>query len=135
MEIFEDKNHKIIHGDAIKALNEIADNSIDLIFADPPYNIGKIFNGHVEKWDSDEAYLNWCYQWIDLCIKKLKPNGSFYVMTSTQFMPYFDIYIRAKLNIMARCTNLSCSVLKIKTTIHLIQMIFWLRQKLGQKES
>jgi len=51
MEIFGNENHKIIHGDAIEALASIADNSVDLIFADPPYNIGKNFNGHLDKWD------------------------------------------------------------------------------------
>lgn len=40
MKIFGDSEHKIIHSDAIIALNEeIADESIDLVFADPPYNI------------------------------------------------------------------------------------------------
>src|ERR1019366_53148 len=103
MEILGTKNHKIIYGDALEALRiEVADNSVDLIFADPPYNFGKNFNGHLDKWTKDEDYLNWCYEWLDLCIKKLKPNGSFYVMTSTQFMPYFDIYLRNKLNILSR---------------------------------
>jgi len=103
MEILGTKNHKIIHGDALEVLRtKVVDNSIDLIFADPPYNIGKNFNGHLDKWAEDEDYLNWCYEWLDLCIRKLKPNGSFYVMTSTQFMPYFDIYLRNKLNILSR---------------------------------
>lgn len=103
MEVLGNKKHKIIFGDALDALrNEVADNSVDLIFADPPYNIGKNFNGIIDKWEKDEDYLNWCYEWLDLCVKKLKPNGSFYVMTSTQFMPYFDIYLRDKLNIMSR---------------------------------
>jgi len=103
MEIFENEHCKIIHGDAIEALkSQIKDNSVDLIFADPPYNIGKNFNGHIEKWDSDESYIKWCYEWLDICIRKLKANGSFYVMTSTQFMPYFDLYLRNKLNILSR---------------------------------
>ncbi|EOQ88544.1 putative adenine-specific methylase YhdJ [Leptospira yanagawae serovar Saopaulo str. Sao Paulo = ATCC 700523] len=103
MEVFQSDGHKIIQGDAIIALDSyIEDNSIDLIFADPPYNIGKNFNGLRDKWDSDNEYLTWCYQWLDLCIKKLKPTGSFYVMTSTQFMPYFDIYLREKINILSR---------------------------------
>ena len=103
MEIFENGDHKIFWGDAVKVLeNQIADNSIDLIFADPPYNIGKSFNGYKEKWSSDEEYLKWCYKWLDLCIKKLKPNGSFYVMTATQFMPFFDIYLQNKINILSR---------------------------------
>lgn len=103
MEVFGTDNYKIIHGDALQALKEqVADNSIDLIFADPPYNIGKNFNGHKDKWTKDEDYLKWCYEWLDLCVQKLKSNGSFYVMTSTQFMPYFDIYLREKLDILSR---------------------------------
>ncbi len=75
---------------------------MDLIFADPPYNIGKNFNGVADKWTTDEEYLTWCYRWLDLCVSKLKPTGSFYVMAATQFMPYFDIYLRNKLTILSR---------------------------------
>lgn len=103
MSFLGNKNYKIFNGDALNILrNEIADNSIDLIFADPPYNIGKDFNGHKDKWDTDESYLEWCYEWLDLCIQKLKPNGSFYVMTSTQFMPFFDIFLRKRMTILSR---------------------------------
>lgn len=103
MNILGTNSYKIIHGDAIEALaNEIEDNSVDLIFADPPYNIGKNFAGCKDKWETDEKYLTWCYQWLDLCICKLKPSGTFYVMTSTQFMPFFDLYLRTKLTILSR---------------------------------
>jgi len=103
MERFEKEGHVILLGDAINLLSdEIPNNSIDLIFTDPPYNIGKKFNGKKEKWASDDIYLKWCYEWLELCIKKLKPNGSFYVMAATQFMPYFDTYLREKLTILSR---------------------------------
>ncbi|MDP2336848.1 MAG: adenine-specific DNA-methyltransferase [Bacteroidota bacterium] len=102
MEIFGNNKHQIIFGDAVEALKSIPDNSVDLIFADPPYNIGKNFNGHKDKWATEEDYLNWCYSWLDLCVLKLKPTGSFYVMTATQFMPFFDIYLRKKLDILSR---------------------------------
>jgi len=103
MEIFEKNGHKIIYGDAIEAFqNQIKDGSIDLIFADPLYNIGKNFNGLMDKWKSEEEYLKWSYKWLDLCIRKLKPNGSFYVMTSTQNMPYFDIYLRKRMTVLSR---------------------------------
>ena len=102
MELFGNEKHKIIFGDVLEALNTLPNNSIDLIFADPPYNIGKNFNGHVEKWKTEESYLEWCYKWLDLCVAKLKPNGSLYVMTATQFMPFFDIYLRKKLHVLSR---------------------------------
>ncbi len=101
-QVFEKDEHKIIRGDALEVLPSIPDASIDLIFADPPYNIGKDFNGRKDKWASEEDYLTWCYRWLDLCVQKLKPNGSLYVMTSTQAMPYFDLYLREKLTILSR---------------------------------
>lgn len=103
MKVFEKDGHAVVWGGAVEALTEyVPDGTIDLIFADPPYNIGKDFNGRKDRWESDEAYLSWCYEWLDLCIKKLKPNGSFYVMTATQNMPYFDIYLRKRLYILSR---------------------------------
>ncbi len=103
MEIYKKATDEIICGDAIEALtNAVADNSIDLIFADPPYNIGKDFNGRKDRWVSDEAYHKWCYEWIDLCIAKLKSNGSMYLMTSTQNMPFLDIYVRQKMTVLSR---------------------------------
>jgi len=95
-------NHTLIRGDALKILKTIPDKSVSLIFVDPPYNIGKNFNGYKDKWDSEEEYLNWCYQWIDLCVQKLKDNGSMYLMAATQFMPYLDIYLRKKMHILSR---------------------------------
>ena len=100
---FGDKDHKIYQGDCLKVLDEkIKDESVDLIFVDPPYNIGKDFNTTKDKWNKDEEYLEWSYKWIQLCLKKLKNNGSFYVMTSTQFMPYFDLFLRDKVHILSR---------------------------------
>lgn len=102
IEEFSNNNGRIIHGDALEVLQQIPDESIDLIFVDPPYNIGKNFAGRKDKWKTDKDYLDWCYQWIDLCIQKVKPNGTLYLMTSTQFMPYFDLYVRDKVTILSR---------------------------------
>ena len=102
MKIFEKDGHKIIWGDAIDALETIKDNSIDLIFADPPYNIGKKFVDVPDRWESDRSYLSWCYKWLDMCVKKLKSTGTMYVMTATQNMPYFDLFLRDKLTILSR---------------------------------
>lgn len=96
-------NTCIYWGEAIQVLSElIADHSVHLIFADPPYNIGKHFSRFVDKWESDEAYAQWCCQWLDLCIQKLKPSGTLYVMSSTQGIPYLDIYLRKHLHILSR---------------------------------
>lgn len=92
----------LIRGDALKILPKLPDKSVNLIFVDPPYNIGKNFNGYRDKWDTDEDYLKWCYQWIELLINKLTDNGSMYLMGATQFMPYFDIFVKKKMDIRSR---------------------------------
>lgn len=95
--------HTIYFGDALNVLrNDIPDESADLIFADPPYNIGKRFANFHDKWPSDEAYAAWCYKWLSLCMAKLKQNGSMYVMASTQGMPYIDLYLRSNMTIKSR---------------------------------
>jgi site-specific DNA-methyltransferase (adenine-specific) len=103
MSKYEKNDHTIHHGDAIEILRqEISDESVDLVFVDPPYNIGKKFSNFHDKWPSDAEYAKWAYQWIDECIRVLKPKGTLYLMTSTQAMPYFDLYVRDKLTILSR---------------------------------
>lgn len=101
--VYKQGTHKIYQGDAIQVLREdISDNSIDLIFADPPYNIGKRFGDLDDKWPSDEDYAEWCKIWLDLCLQKLAENGSMYIMTSTQAMPYVDLFLRKKVEVLSR---------------------------------
>ncbi len=103
MAVFDKHGQVVIWGDALEALKkDIPDASVDLIFADPPYNIGKTFNGRKDKWKSDEEYIAWCYGWLDLCLSKLKDTGSFYLMAATPNMPYLDIYLRNKIHILSR---------------------------------
>lgn len=103
MERFTNGDHTIFFGDAMEVLaTGIADASVDLVFGDPPYNIGKQFSGFTDRWASDEAYAKWCIQWLELCIAKLKPNGSLYLMASTQAMPHLDLWVRARLTVLSR---------------------------------
>ena len=92
----------ILHGDCRIALDAVADGTVDMIFADPPYNIGKQFNGSTDRWPSEESYAEWCYSWLEPAIRKLKPSGSMYLMTSTQAMPYLDLWLRNRLTVLSR---------------------------------
>ncbi|MFI5300534.1 MAG: adenine-specific DNA-methyltransferase [Polyangiales bacterium] len=102
-ERFEGRDTVVHHGDCLKVLAaHVPDESVDLLFADPPYNIGKSFGTFLDRWPSDEEYAQWCYNWLELCLPKLKPTGSLYVMTSTQAMPYLDLWLRKKCTILSR---------------------------------
>jgi len=87
----------IIHGDCIENLKTIPNNSIDLIFADPPYNMqtegellrtdGTKFNGVSDSWDkfsSLEEYDNFTKKWLIECKRVLKDDGAIWVIGSFQ---------------------------------------------------
>lgn len=98
---YHSDDHKIIHGDVLSSLQTIESGSVDLIFADPPYNIGKDFDGLKDKW-TESDFLDWCYEWLDECYRVLKENGTFYLMNSTENMPYLDIWCRKKFYVRSR---------------------------------
>jgi len=103
MKKYKQSDHIIYHGDAEMVLaEEVADSSVDLIFANPPYNIGKRFMNFRDRWPSDRIYAEWCFRWLEICIDKLSPSGSMYLMASTQAMPYIDLFIRDRLTVMGR---------------------------------
>lgn len=95
-------NSMAILGDCLSILKRIKSNSVHLIFADAPYNIGKSFGNNIDHWESVEAYISWCKEWIDECMRVLKNNGTMYLMTATQHMPYLDIYASEKYNVLCR---------------------------------
>jgi len=70
--------NKIIPGDCIEILNEAKEPFADLIFADPPFNIGYKYDKYNDK-QKKEHYLDWTRKWMAACVNVLKPTGSFYI--------------------------------------------------------
>jgi len=69
-------NGEIWVGDAIAWLRSLTSESVDLVFADPPYNIKK---AEWDSFESQEAYVEWSLEWIDQVARVLKPTGTLYV--------------------------------------------------------
>lgn len=95
-------NSMAILGDSISILKKIKNKSVQLIFADAPYNIGKKFGNNSDKWESVEKYITWCKTWINECMRILSDSGTMYFMTATQHMPYLDIFVSEKYNVLCR---------------------------------
>ena len=95
-------NSMAILGDSLKLLKRIKSRSVDLIFADAPYNIGKCFGNNIDKWANAGSYLEWCKAWIDECMRVLSDTGTMYFMTSTQHMAYLDVYASENYNVLCR---------------------------------
>ena len=69
----------IIHcEDCIEGMKKLADETVDIVICDPPYNIGKDFGNNSDKQEM-EIYLLWCDNWITECLRILKPMGTLYI--------------------------------------------------------
>lgn len=73
---FEHSNGKLYLGDSIKLLKSLDSESIDLIFADPPYNIKK---AEWDTFENQEAYIKWSMEWITEASRVLKKDGTLYI--------------------------------------------------------
>ena len=85
---------KILNGDALDLLKNIESSSIDLIIADPPYNLGKNYGNNHDLIGFDE-YLIFSNEWLKESSRILKPTGSIYVFMGVRFISYiYDILDR-----------------------------------------
>ena len=75
-EYFITEYGRLYKGDAISLLKTIPDKSVDLVFADPPYNIKK---AEWDTFDSQKEYVSWCLEWIVEANRVLKDTGSLYI--------------------------------------------------------
>ena len=91
-----------ILGDSLEILKKIKTNTIDLIFVDPPYGIGKRFGETKDQFGDIYDYFNWSCVWIDECMRILKPSGTMYFMSATQYMPILDRHVAEKFHVINR---------------------------------
>ena len=82
-------NNKILNGDSIELFKEIPDNSIDITFADPPFNLKKKYNGYKDSLEFGE-YLEWCELWIKEMVRVTKPTGSIFIHNIPKWLTYYS---------------------------------------------
>jgi site-specific DNA-methyltransferase (adenine-specific) len=73
---YEHPHGKLYQGNSIDWLKSLEVQSVDLIFADPPYNIKK---ADWDDFENQEQYIEWSLQWISQSSRILKPTGSLYI--------------------------------------------------------
>ena len=89
-----DKMFNVVHqGDAVQILKRYPDNSVDLVFADPPYNLDKTYHIYDDE-QADKEYIKWCNSWLREYVRILKPTGSLYVLN----LPRWTMFHAAFLN-------------------------------------
>lgn len=94
---FTTNNGALFNKDCIEYLKSVEDDTVNLIFADPPFNLNKIYDEGVNDDLSTSEYLNWCFKWIDQCIRILKPGGSICIYNIPKWSTYFSEYLNKQL--------------------------------------
>lgn len=75
---------RVNHGDCIKGMNALPSGSVDLIFADPPFNIGYDYDEYNDR-QEHARYLAWSRDWMAAVWKALKPNGTFWLAIGDEY--------------------------------------------------
>lgn len=77
------KNGLLYEQDSLIWLKQLPDHSVDMVFADPPYNIRK---ADWDKFESQEQYITWSMEWIREAARILKPTGSLFICGFTEVL-------------------------------------------------
>jgi site-specific DNA-methyltransferase (adenine-specific) len=90
--MIEDYINKITQGDCLELFKNIPDNSVDMVFADPPFNLNKKYSNYKDDLSFQE-YLDWCKKWISEMVRVVKPTGCIFVHNIPKWLIYYAQYL------------------------------------------
>ncbi len=91
-EYFKNLINRTVQGDCLEVMKRIPDNSVDVTFADPPFNLKKKYNSYYDRHDI-EKYLSWCKKWLNEMVRITKPTGSIFVHNIPKWLIPFGFYL------------------------------------------
>ncbi len=89
---------KLVIGDCVQAMRDFPSESVDLIIADPPYNLGKDYGNGSDSRQRQE-YLKFTHEWLTEANRLLKPHGSIYVFMGFRFISRMYIVLEEELGL------------------------------------
>ncbi len=92
---------RLYAGDCLRLLPRIPEGSIDLVFADPPFNIGYDYDVYDDARDPD-AFLNWTRQWGREVVRVLKPDGAFWLAIGDEYAAEMKWILHRELGLTLR---------------------------------
>lgn len=90
---------QVFNMDALEGIKMLPNNSVDLVVADPPYNLGKDYGNDSDK-QTSKKFLLWTEQWLNLIIPKIKETGSLYIFTTWRYSPEIFIFLKSQMLMM-----------------------------------
>lgn len=94
---FETDLGKLYNADCIEVLKMMPDASFDLVFADPPFNLNKVYDKGINDSLSNTEYTQWCFAWISECIRILKPGGALFIYNIPKWVTTFSDFLNKRL--------------------------------------
>jgi len=80
----------VYNTDCLNLFAALREDSIDAVFADPPFNLGKDYGNGSQSDDLEtDQYLEWCSRWIAECVRVVKPGGSVFIYSLPQWAYHF----------------------------------------------
>jgi site-specific DNA-methyltransferase (adenine-specific) len=92
---------KLYNRDCIKGMSQLPPASVDLAFADPPFNIGYTYDVYEDSRAADE-YLDWTRKWGNALVQTLKPTGAFWLAIGDDFAAELKIIFQRELHLVCR---------------------------------
>jgi site-specific DNA-methyltransferase (adenine-specific) len=95
-QVYRSKHGVLYQGDCLKFLSSLPSEVIDVVFADPPFNLRKEYGEGVSDQMEIEKYLAWSKQWLDESVRVLKPGGSLFVFNLPRWCIEYGAYLNQK---------------------------------------
>src|SRR5689334_9585627 len=92
---------RLYPGDCLELFPRVASSSVDLVFADPPFNIGYDYDIYDDRREA-ENYLDWTKSWGREVVRALKPDGTFWLAIGDEFAAELKILFHRELGLSLR---------------------------------
>jgi DNA modification methylase len=116
-------------GDCVAGLRQIPDGSVDLAFADPPFNIGYDYDSYDDRLASDH-YLDWCRKWMGEVVRALKGDGTFWLAIGDEYAAELKVLMQRELGLTCRSWvvwyytfGVNCKNKFNRSHVHLFHMV------------
>ena len=95
------KPNKVKQGDCVKQLAKLPESSVQLVFADPPFNIGYEYDIYEDR-RSAEDYLDWSAEWMSAVFRVLADNGTFWLAIGDEFAAELKVLAQREIGFSCR---------------------------------
>lgn len=92
----------LYQGDCVEWMQSLEPGCVDLLFADPPFNLKKDYGSGISDNLSEADYIAWSYRWLDLAVNLLSPGGALWIYNLPKWNIIFGAYLMQKPEMLFR---------------------------------